>query len=140
MAQHRKQVFFAAGVVLVAVAVTAALTLTRSTPQREERENPGPLVAVTAVTLQDVPLVIRGTGTARPQVQVQVVPQVSGKVVAVHGSLVSGGFFRKGEPLLVIEAADYELAVQRAEADVARVDAPGSTESVREENELVVSK
>ena len=49
-----------------------------------------------------------------------IVPQVTGQVVATHRSLVAGGFFKSGEVLIEIDPRDYELAVERAQAAVAR--------------------
>ncbi len=108
--------------VLLAVGVVAAVLLAsaRSAPPRVERESPGPLVEVIRVDRVDVPVAVDGHGEVVPKVAVDVVPQVAGKVIQVHPALVAGGFFSADDPLLVIEPRDYELAVDRAEAAVAR--------------------
>ena len=67
-----------------------------------------------------MPVVVTGHGEVVPRVVVDIVPQVAGQVVEAHGSLVAGGFFRAGEVLVVIDPRDYELAVERAQAAVAR--------------------
>jgi len=77
-------------------------------------------VVVEKVFLQDVPVMVSGYGTVRAKNKVQVVPQVSGKVVWVAEDFVSGGFFPANETLIIVDPRDYELAVQRAEATVAR--------------------
>lgn len=59
-------------------------------------------------------------GTVRPRRKIDLVPQVSGRVVYVSPSLCEGGFFSRDEVLFRIEARDYELAVTQAEASVAR--------------------
>jgi RND family efflux transporter MFP subunit len=62
---------------------------------------------------------VRGFGTVTPKVLVEVVPQVSGKVVYVNPEFKAGGFIRAGEKLLQIDPRDYELAVRQAQALVA---------------------
>jgi RND family efflux transporter MFP subunit len=107
-------------VLIVGVAAAALIASARKVPPRAERPPLGPLVEVMATEVADVPVTITGHGEVVPKVAVDVVPQVSGKVVSVSRSLVAGGFFSAGETLVAIEPRDYELAVERAQAAVAR--------------------
>jgi RND family efflux transporter MFP subunit len=107
-------------VLIVGVASAALLAFARKTPERVERSAPGPLVEVVSVHRADVPVTVTGHGQVGARVSVEVVPQVSGKVVEVHRSLVAGGRFAAGEALVVIDPRDYELAADRARAAVAR--------------------
>ena len=61
---------------------------------------------------------IKGEGTVQPLREIQLIPQVSGKVVFMSDSLVNGGQFRKGDTLLRIDPVDYRLAVTLAQAQV----------------------
>ena len=83
----------------------------------------GPLVAVRIAEARSAATSVRGYGTARAKVQVEIVPQVSGRVVALHRELANGEYFQAGQTLLAIEADDYELAVKRAEADLRQASA-----------------
>jgi RND family efflux transporter MFP subunit len=107
-------------VLVVGVAAAALIASARKAPPRVDRPPLGPLVEVTPVEVADVPVTVTGHGEVVARVAVDVVPQVPGQVVRVHPSLVAGGFFRAGEVLVVIEPRDYELAVERAQAAVAR--------------------
>ena len=107
-------------VLILGVAAAWLLASARRAPERVDRPPLGPLVEVEPVTVTDVPVVVVGHGEVTAKVAVDVVPQVSGQVVEVHPSLVAGGFFSAGEPLVVIDPRDYELALGRAEAAVAR--------------------
>jgi RND family efflux transporter MFP subunit len=120
MSRNLLKVFVPIIVLLVGMAAAFLIVSGRKAPPRAERPELGPLVEVVMAEIGDVPVVIKGHGEVVPKVAVDLVPQVSGKVVGVSQSLVAGGFFRAGETLITIEARDYELAVDRARAAVAR--------------------
>jgi len=108
-------------VVLIAgVAAAALLASARKAPPRVDRPALGPLVEVIPTEVTDVPVVVTGHGEVVPRVAVDLIPQVAGQVVKIHRSLVAGGFFKAGEVLVVIDPRDYDLAVERAQAAVAR--------------------
>ena len=63
-------------------------------------------------------LVIKGQGAVRPVREIDLVPEVAGKVIYVSPSLLNGGQFKAGETLVKIDPVDYELAVILARARV----------------------
>jgi RND family efflux transporter MFP subunit len=77
---------------------------------------------VTTATVEDVvgPLQVMGSGTVRPKAEIDLAPQVGGRVAYVSPSLVSGGRVKAGELLVQIEDADYTNAVMQARAQVAQ--------------------
>jgi RND family efflux transporter MFP subunit len=105
---------------LLAVGVLAAHLLIKSKkpPEKVEQKTLAPLVEVQQLKVRDIQMVVRGFGTVMPKVQVELVPQVSGKVVYVHPDFKPGGFVTAGTKLLQIDPRDYELAVQQALAVV----------------------
>jgi len=107
-------------VLIAGIAAAAVITSARKAPPRVDRPPLGPLVEVLRVEITDVPVVVSGHGEVVAKVSVDIVPQVAGKVVSPHPSLVAGGFFKSGEVLIEIDPRDYELAVERAQAAVAR--------------------
>ncbi len=115
---------FIRAVVSIAViggGVAGAYTLVkmRKPPQKQELPVIAPLVKVVRVKPADIPMIIHGYGTVRPRVEVDIVPEVSGKVVSVHPQFKIGGFIGAGEPLMQIDRRDYELALRQANAAVA---------------------
>ncbi|MCH9023259.1 MAG: biotin/lipoyl-binding protein, partial [Planctomycetes bacterium] len=88
----------------------------RKVPEVQIPHNPGPLVTVTIVRAIDKTITVHGFGTVRAKVNVQLIPQVSGRVIDLHPDMVDGGYFRAGETLITIDPRDYELAVQQAQA------------------------
>ncbi|MCF7956355.1 MAG: efflux RND transporter periplasmic adaptor subunit [Phycisphaerae bacterium] len=111
--------------IVLAVAVFAAGLLvfmlflfSRKAPDKKAQEPVVPLLNSRVVKTENVQVVIDGFGTVQPKVEVTVIPQVSGKIIDCHENLINGGFFKAGEPLIVIEPDDYELAVERADAAI----------------------
>jgi RND family efflux transporter MFP subunit len=90
----------------------------RAVPRPQER--PMPLVRVLSASPQSFDFVVRAHGTVAPRHEGDLVPQVSGPVVWVSAAMASGGFFEEGEPLVRIEPADYEVALESARAAAAR--------------------
>ena len=107
-------------VLIVGVAAAALIASARKAPPRIDRPALGPLVEVMPTEVTDVPVIVSGHGEVVARVVVDLMPQVTGQVVKIHRSLVAGGFFKAGEVLVVIDPRDYDLAVERAQAAVAR--------------------
>jgi multidrug efflux pump subunit AcrA (membrane-fusion protein) len=101
-----------------------AFTLFALRPSIETRpvERPGPVVRVLEVQPRDLDLVVRTNGTVVPRTESEVVAEVAGTVTWVSRSLVSGGFFDAGEPLLRIDPRDYDLALESARAALQRAE------------------
>ncbi len=117
-------------VVVVAAGIIGAKLLIkyRKPPQREEPVVLAPLVEVEQLHVQDIQMIVRGYGTVSPKVEVEIVPEVPGKVVYVHRVLKAGGLIRAGEQIIQIDPRDYELAVQQADAVVAEAQVRLDTE------------
>lgn len=63
------------------------------------------------------------TGEVEARANVAITPQISGRVVRINPGLMPGAFIKAGDILFEIEPADYALAVQQAEAQVASAEA-----------------
>ncbi len=105
--------------VLLGICAAALLIIYKKQPERIEQDIQAPLVKVEQVRVRDIPMVVQGYGTASPKVEVDIIPEVAGKVVSIHPELKVGGLIRRNENLLQIDPRDYELAVRQAEAAVA---------------------
>ena len=111
---------FAIPIVLVALGGLGMWVLTASKAELKKRRSsaPIPLVRTIRVTAGPHSVTIQGEGTVRPLQEIQLVPEVDGKVVYMSPALVDGGEFSKGDTLLRIDPVDYQLAVTLAEAKV----------------------
>ncbi|UCC22217.1 MAG: efflux RND transporter periplasmic adaptor subunit [Planctomycetota bacterium] len=119
MPKRRLQPLLVLLILAAAIGAAVVLKLTRKPPAKKVKSVLAPLVKIQTVTRQDVPILVQGYGTVQAKVQAEVVPQVSGKVVAINPNFRDGGFVKANEALITIDPRDYELTVQRAQADVA---------------------
>ncbi len=100
----------------------------KKAPQRQKPQQLGVLVDVIELQSKSHQTRVFATGTVSPEQEISLVPEVSGKVTWISPRLVAGGLFQAGETLLRIEASDYQLAVERARADIARAEVALRTE------------
>ncbi len=114
-----KRILLIVAILAAGVLILMTLVSLRKPPAKKLRQVLAPLLNAQAVYAEDVQMVVFGFGTVEPKVEVQVVPEVSGRVVSCHSDFVNGGFFKAGEPLITIDQRDYKLAVENAEAAVA---------------------
>jgi len=117
---QQRWVQFLVTVAIVAGGAAAFLIITANKPElkRTQPAPPVPMVRVMTVETADLSMPIIGEGTVQPLREIDLVPQVGGKIVEISPSLVDGGRFSEGDLLLRIESEDYELAVTLAAARV----------------------
>lgn len=88
--------------------------------QQQPIEIVPPLVEVKAIEKEVYRTAETSQGEVASPTEIDLTTEVRGKLVEVSPALVSGGFFKAGETLARIDSSDYEAAVQRAKAEVAR--------------------
>ncbi len=108
---------FVGGVVLIAIMGAA-----RPKPERQTPEITPPTVFFSTVEPQLVTLKVNAQGEVRPQTDITLTSQVSGKIVRTSDLFVDGGAFEKGDLLIKIEDADFRAAVASAKARVAQAE------------------
>ena len=107
-------------ILALGVAVFAVLLHLRSPPSRQEPVNRVPLVETVQAPPGTSRVVVRGQGTVRPDREIDLVPQVGGRIVWISDQMETGGFFSAGQELARIDPEDFELAADQADAEVAR--------------------
>jgi RND family efflux transporter MFP subunit len=117
---NRRKALLPIAVFLFALLVGALLLATA--PRVEKADVPETVRAVRVLDAipRALPLVVRSQGTVTPRTESALIPEVSGRVVWTSPSLVSGGFFEEGEPLLRLDRDDVNTALTRARANLAR--------------------
>lgn len=109
-------------VLLGGFAVAALLIATGPRVEPRPPVVEAPLVRVLTASPETIQLSVSTHGTVAPRSESELIPEVSGRVTWVSPDLVSGGFFSQGEPLLRIEALDYEVELEQARARLARAE------------------
>ena len=106
---------------IVAGSVALAVFLVSLAPEPERLEPPSqlPFVTTATVTAGQGPIPVFGAGTVRPSAEVDIAPQVSGRVVWVDPAFQSGGRFEAGQILFRIDEANYVYRLREAEATLA---------------------
>ena len=112
-------------IIILFVAVGIAFLLVSNRRQLEPSQPQAVPLAVQVIEVQPGPvqLKVHAQGTISPRTETELVPEVSGNVVWVSPSMVSGGYFETGEALLRIDDRDYSAAVERASATLTRATA-----------------
>jgi RND family efflux transporter MFP subunit len=111
---------FLIAAILILSGVVGLKTLIASKPDLQKKRPPVPIPPARTITVKTAahPVIITGQGTVRPIKEIRLVPQVNGKIVHVSSALVNGGAFNKGDLLLRIDPADYQIAVTLAKARI----------------------
>ena len=123
-------------VIVIALGLTFVLVKSRKPPKPLEIPYLGPLVETAELVLSSRRVVVFGTGSAQARREVNMTPQVKGRVSELSPNMVAGGTFRKGELLFAIESVDYDLAIDLARASLAQAE----LELQRNENLAMVAR
>jgi len=106
-------------VVVVSIALVQVLSAAKPPPEKKEESQRMITLYVDEVKLDDVILSVRTQGEVQPKTEIDLIPQVSGRIVGISGSFAEGAEFGPGTTLIKIDDTDYKLAVIRAEASIA---------------------
>lgn len=120
MTSRPRNLLIAGGIIVGAIVIAVGAVMLRPEPPRTAPPASVPAVTTTPVVAWAEPLLVSGSGTVRPSAEIEVVPQVGGRVVWVSPDFVSGGRVNAGDPLLRIEEADFLNLVAQARAQVAQ--------------------
>ncbi|MCZ6618303.1 MAG: efflux RND transporter periplasmic adaptor subunit [Gammaproteobacteria bacterium] len=115
-----KQLLLPCLIVLGGFGLAAILILTGPTIEARAPRSLPPLVRVLDVSPERVRLNTITHGTVVPRTESELVPEVSGRIVAISPAMVSGGFFSSGDELIRIDPLDYEVALEQAKAGLTR--------------------
>ena len=110
---------------VVAISVGAAMTLMATSPTLEPN-TPAPIptsVRVMDVVPHSVTMSVQSQGSVNPNVESQLIPEVSGRIVWMSPAMVTGGHFNSGESLVRLDDRDLRSSLQRARANLTRAQA-----------------
>jgi multidrug efflux pump subunit AcrA (membrane-fusion protein) len=112
------------GVLLIGIIVFTGLISQKKPPPQKQMVREIPQVEVIKLQPKKISLDIEGYGTVRPQRELKLTPEVSGKVIRLASAFKKGGFVKKDEVVVEIDQEEYQINVQSAQAnvDMARAD------------------
>ena len=110
--------FFAAVIIAGSGALAVYLVSLAPEPERREQVPQIPFVQSARVVTGVGAIPVYGAGTVRPSAEIDITPQVSGRVDWMNPSFHSGGRVESGETIFRIEQADYLYRLHEAVADL----------------------
>ncbi|ABI75471.1 efflux transporter, RND family, MFP subunit [Hyphomonas neptunium ATCC 15444] len=96
-----------------------AVTAMKPEPQKNDEPQAGLNVFAEQVKSGSLTITVEAQGEVSPKREIIVAPQIAGRVSYVSPDFIDGGFIRRGQVLVRVEAADSELGVVRARSIVA---------------------
>ncbi|MEM1133990.1 MAG: HlyD family efflux transporter periplasmic adaptor subunit [Pseudomonadota bacterium] len=117
-----KQLRLALIILGAAAAIVAVMITLRPQPEEKAEEARAPLVQTEKLVIESGPLRVLGSGTVQAREEVLIAAEIQGKLVYVNPAFREGRRVSKGTLLFRINSADYENAVESAQADVAAQD------------------
>lgn len=109
-------------VLVLGIGVVQALVATKPAPEKKEDSLRLVSLYVDEVFSETSDIKVVTQGEARPKTEIDLVPQVSGRITYVAEEFAEGAEFKPNATLIKIEDSEYQLAVVRAEARVAEAE------------------
>ena len=113
--------------VVLVIGVTLALLflMNKLKPLEQEKDDAVVIPAVAVISIEPIDYIIpiKSEGMVMPQISISFAAEVTGKIVSISDGFSNGGRFNKGDILVEVDPKDYELAITRAQANVASADA-----------------
>ncbi len=133
-----RALIFVLPVLVIGGSVVGVSAMSALKPEPEEKEDVVKAIPVlTDVAVQDdVTLTVDVQGEVQPRTEINLVPQVNGLITYMSPKFIEGGRFRKGDLLVRIDPAEFELRVTQARANVAQA----KTVVAREKSESVIAR
>ncbi len=106
---------------ILATALASGAYIVKSAPKanRQKPVKEAPLVTTNVLESSVEQVRVNATGTVIPASELNLQTEISGRVVGVHKNFELGSRVSYGDKLLMLEPADYQLAVTQAESKVA---------------------
>ena len=117
---NNKYLKAAAPVVVLALGFGIVQVMSASKPAPEKKEEEQRLVSLVYSEAREeaVHLAVSTQGEVRAHTEIDLTPEVSGRIIAISDSFAEGAGFEPGETLIQLEDSEYRLALARAEAGV----------------------
>ena len=126
-----KSKLFAIVILIGSIAIGFYMHSLRGTPPKVPAPEAAIAVKTQKLYKRDVELSIISHGTVQPSTRTTLISEVTGTVVRISDKFVVGGIFVKGDTLMQLDTADYDVALQRAKAKLISAQAQLELEHAR---------
>ena len=123
-------------IILLGIGGFILLKKTKPAPPEKESAAAVPIVRVLQVEKEDIRAEVVESGNVQPKTILDLITEVSGKVIYVSESLQIGYFVTKGELLVEIDPREYRLSVVQFKAQFAQLRAEMARLTQERENIL----
>jgi RND family efflux transporter MFP subunit len=107
----------------ISILIVIVLIKTRPKPEKKAAEIKVTLVEVIQAITSSENIIVEARGTVLPAKELNLMPEVSGKITEINPALVPGGHVKEGDVLLKIDDRDYKASVKQARASVSGANA-----------------
>ena len=104
--------------VLGALLVVFLMDMFKAQPTKAEVPEAALAVKTQILNRTEITLSVDSQGTVRPRTRTTLISEVSGTVLEVSDQFIVGGTFKQGDILMRLDPVDYEVALQRAKAQL----------------------
>ncbi|MCF6219690.1 MAG: efflux RND transporter periplasmic adaptor subunit [Robiginitomaculum sp.] len=113
---------FALPLIVLFAAAAGIMFMGKLKPKAETKNEPPSATPVVTAFAENrsVELSVASQGEVRPRTEINLAAQVGGRVVWLAPDFLEGGQFTKGQVILRLESAEYDLRVTQADANVAQ--------------------
>lgn len=106
-------------VLFAGIGIVQVLVAAKPAPEKKDESQRLVSLYVDEVASDEVTITVETQGEVRPKTEIELVPQVSGRIVMISDQFHEGAEFDPDTVLAKIEDSNYRLAVVQAEARVA---------------------
>ena len=124
---------YAAPLAFMLLAIAASFAMNQFKPPPSKLESPNTALPVETFNpkARAVQFHINTQGTVEPRTRTTLASETSGRVKYIAEQFVRGGIVKKGDVLLRLDPSDYQVALHRAEAELASKNAQFVLEQAR---------
>jgi len=115
------RVIMCAGVLAFALLLAGSLMFFLSAPERRSASELTKVLRAVPLKLGEIKLKLTGYGTVEPIREVTLSSELKGRITMKSIDLKAGQLVAKGQILAKIDAVDYEIALQKASAEVSQL-------------------
>ncbi|NOZ43319.1 MAG: efflux RND transporter periplasmic adaptor subunit [Alphaproteobacteria bacterium] len=131
-----KRLLLPVAIIAVASLISYALVLAKPEPEKKPPTEIARHIRAVVAHKSKITLSVITQGTVKPKQTIELVPQVSGRIVYVSKKFVAGGRFKKGELILRLDPRDYHYAITALEARLSE----GRQQLIREQAEGALAR